>query len=50
VSFKEDVVVIEAIDKLAKIRGSDRSAIIREALRNEIRRINRQRRPKNEEA
>ena len=40
VSFLEDKQVIENIDKIATERGSDRSAIIRECIRKEFRRIN----------
>ena len=40
VSFLEDKQVIEHVDKLAFERGSDRSAIIRECIRKEMRRIN----------
>jgi metal-responsive CopG/Arc/MetJ family transcriptional regulator len=40
ISFLEDKQVIESIDKIATERGSDRSAIIRECIRKEIRRIN----------
>jgi metal-responsive CopG/Arc/MetJ family transcriptional regulator len=40
ISFLEDKQVIESIDKLALERGSDRSAIIRECIRKEMRRLN----------
>jgi len=33
ISFQEEKTVIELIDKIAKNRGTDRSAIIRECLR-----------------
>jgi metal-responsive CopG/Arc/MetJ family transcriptional regulator len=39
-SFLEDKQVVESIDKLAQERGSDRSAIIRECIRKEIKRLN----------
>lgn len=40
VSFLEDKQIIENIDKIANERGSDRSAIIRECIRKEMRRLN----------
>jgi metal-responsive CopG/Arc/MetJ family transcriptional regulator len=39
VSFLEDKQIIENIDKVASERGSDRSAIIRECIRKEMRRL-----------
>ena len=42
ISFLEDRQIIESIDKLASERGSDRSAIIRECIRKEMRRLENQ--------
>jgi metal-responsive CopG/Arc/MetJ family transcriptional regulator len=42
ISFLEDKRVIESIDKVAQERGSDRSAIIRECIRKEMRRLENQ--------
>jgi predicted transcriptional regulator len=42
ISFLEDKQIIESIDKLALERGSDRSAIIRECIRKEMRRLENQ--------
>ena len=39
VSFQEEKKIIEAVDKIASNRGTDRSAIIRECIRKELRRI-----------
>ena len=42
VSFLEDKQIIDNIDKIATERGSDRSAIIRECIRKEMRRLENQ--------
>lgn len=38
-SFQEEKKIIETVDRIASNRGTDRSAIIRECLRKELRRI-----------
>lgn len=42
ISFIEDKQVIKNIDKMASERGTDRSAIIRECIRKEMRRLENQ--------
>jgi predicted transcriptional regulator len=39
ISFREKMDIIEKIDELANKRGTDRSALIREFIRNELERI-----------
>ena len=39
ISFQEEKKIIETVDKIASNRGTDRSAIIRECIRKELRRI-----------
>ena len=39
VSFQEEKKIIEKVDKIDSNRGTDRSAIIRECIRKELRRI-----------
>jgi len=41
ICFREAAEIVSKIDEWARIRGTDRSAIIREAIRNELHRLSR---------